>query len=166
MTDPTAADFLRPGPPFAILALGTPAQFAGFVERLDTPPGTRVGVLSGERCASAEGLFDEAAEVLAFPDYFGHNWNALDDCLGYMPAPGQPVLLAVTDAHLLLAEAGPGALANLAVVTGSGNAPAQPSGEPRWLKLLLQVEPNLAGALEKRLEAVGFGCERIELAEV
>lgn len=166
MSDPIAAEFLRPGQPFAIVTLGTPAQLAGFLERLDTPPGALVEVLRGERCATAEGLFSEAAEVLDFPDYFGHNWNAFDDCLGSMPAPGQPVLLAVTDAHLLLTEAGPGALSNLAVVTENGNTAVGPSGEPRWLKLLLQVEPDLADALEQRLEDAGFGCTRIELAQV
>ena len=31
--------------------------------------------------SNADGLFQAVAEALQFPGYFGHNWNALYDCL-------------------------------------------------------------------------------------
>lgn len=32
--------------------------------------------------ATREALFDRVAQALAFPDWFGRNWDALEDCLG------------------------------------------------------------------------------------
>jgi RNAse (barnase) inhibitor barstar len=37
--------------------------------------------LNGARMQSQSDLFLEFKEVLRFPDYFGENWNALDECL-------------------------------------------------------------------------------------
>jgi RNAse (barnase) inhibitor barstar len=43
-----------------------------------------------------EQLLNEMAKQLMFPDYFGHNWDALDDCLtdfSWLPAPGYVMVL-------------------------------------------------------------------------
>lgn len=34
-----------------------------------------------EGIVTAEQLFHFVADSLKFPDYFGHNWNALDECV-------------------------------------------------------------------------------------
>lgn len=47
-----------------------------------------------------EALLAALARSLAFPDWFGHNWDALEDCLtdmSWRPADGYLVVLA--DAH-------------------------------------------------------------------
>ena len=52
-----------------------------------------------------EGLFDEFASQLNFPDYFGRNFNALDDCLNdlaWLPADGY--LVVVTEGLSVLAD--------------------------------------------------------------
>jgi RNAse (barnase) inhibitor barstar len=41
----------------------------------------RVVKLDGSRIESPEEFLDAVAAALEFPDYFGRNWNALDDCL-------------------------------------------------------------------------------------
>lgn len=38
-------------------------------------------MIEGTKCLSKEDLFDEFALKLKFPDYFGRNWDAFDECL-------------------------------------------------------------------------------------
>jgi RNAse (barnase) inhibitor barstar len=47
-----------------------------------------------------DGLLDAIARAMDFPDWFGHNWDALADCLGdlsWRPADGYVVLLQNCD---------------------------------------------------------------------
>jgi Barstar (barnase inhibitor) len=67
------------------------------------PSGLVLKVIKGRHCATPPNLFAEFARALEFPDYFGHNWDALEECLAdleWMPAKGYILLL--TDAiHVL-----------------------------------------------------------------
>jgi RNAse (barnase) inhibitor barstar len=43
-----------------------------------------------------QGLLDALGKALRFPEWFGHNWDALADCLqdmAWLPAPGYLVIL-------------------------------------------------------------------------
>lgn len=42
---------------------------------------TFIALLDGERCSNKVKLFQELSEALIFPEYFGHNWDALRDVL-------------------------------------------------------------------------------------
>ena len=47
-------------------------------------------------CADAATLFARFADALHFPDWFGHNWDALSDALGdlsWLPASGYLLLI-------------------------------------------------------------------------
>jgi RNAse (barnase) inhibitor barstar len=62
--------------------------------------------LRGSLMRSDEELHREFAGRLSFPDYYGHNWDALLDCLtdlAWRPAPAY--LLVIEDADQVLAEA-------------------------------------------------------------
>lgn len=44
--------------------------------------GFYVAEIKAESLGSADQLFDALADAFRFPDYFGRNWDALNDCLG------------------------------------------------------------------------------------
>jgi hypothetical protein len=51
--------------------------------------------LDGHAIHSAGELFDRCAAALAFPSWFGHNWDAFSDCLGdlsWLPGVGYVLL--------------------------------------------------------------------------
>jgi RNAse (barnase) inhibitor barstar len=69
------------------------------------PAGFVLRQIHGKKCATPTGVFNEFARALEFPDYFGHNWDALEECLAdleWMPAKGY--VLLVTDAHCVIPD--------------------------------------------------------------
>ena len=87
--------------PWASLLIVKTGQRA---ESLVRPPtGYALRVIKGAKCQTATGLFTEFARALDFPDYFGHNWDALEECLAdleWLPAKGY--ILLITDAAQVL----------------------------------------------------------------
>jgi RNAse (barnase) inhibitor barstar len=64
--------------------------------------GFRVFEMDADEVTSEQRLFTSVAEAMSFPDYFGRNWDALDECLrdmGWSPATGF-VLLVRNAEHL------------------------------------------------------------------
>jgi RNAse (barnase) inhibitor barstar len=62
------------------------------------------GVLEGSRIQSDASFFQEAARALAFPEYFGHNWDAFNDCLGDVVfGPAERIAVLWRDADQSLA---------------------------------------------------------------
>ncbi len=47
--------------------------------------GWRVAVIDGRVTATKESVLGALATELAFPEWFGHNWDALADCLSELP---------------------------------------------------------------------------------
>jgi hypothetical protein len=58
--------------------------------------GCHLAVIDGAAASSRAGFFAEAARVLRFPDYFGHNWDAVYDLLtdpGWFPPGGLAIMV-------------------------------------------------------------------------
>lgn len=69
------------------------------------PNGYTLKIIKGAKCRTTAGLLTEFARALDFPDYFGHNWDALEECLAdleWLPAKGY--ILLVTDATQVLPD--------------------------------------------------------------
>lgn len=63
-------------------------------------------VLRGAKMQSVDDLFDEAGAAFQFPNYFGENWAALDECFADLSwMPGAAYVVVVTDSPFLLAKA-------------------------------------------------------------
>ena len=68
-----------------------------------SPARLALKVINGRHCKTPAALFTEFAQALEFPDYFGHNWDALEECLAdleWLPAKGY-ILLITDAAHVL-----------------------------------------------------------------
>ncbi|POM27765.1 Barstar (barnase inhibitor) [Actinomadura rubteroloni] len=74
--------------------------------------------LDGRDCRTRAALFTEAARALAFPDYFGRNWDAFADCLRDLDRSS----LTVAHADELLADEDPRQLAILLDVLADASA--------------------------------------------
>lgn len=65
--------------------------------------GTVVRQIDARACLRTQHLFDEFAWTLGFPDYFGRNWAAFDECIGDREfKPRGPTLLIVQHFDRLL----------------------------------------------------------------
>ena len=115
-----------PAPPWVHLLVlrggtGLPAAPDGFVAR----------VIAGDACVTKSALMAELARVLEFPSYFGHNWDALHDCLtdlAWIPAPGYTLLF--TDAHAILRRRPADYRTFLDVLASAGESWATPQAQP------------------------------------
>lgn len=68
-------------------------------------PGFHIASIDGKRCKTKEALFEEFGSRLRFPEYFGRNWDALDECirdLEWIRAVGY--VIVVVHAESLLVE--------------------------------------------------------------
>jgi len=68
----------------------------------------RVWTIDGAVSRSREGFFQALAAALKFPDYFGHNWDAVHDCLTDLAsADSPPAVLLISNGDRFVAGMGP-----------------------------------------------------------
>ena len=95
--------------------------------------------VDGRACRTRAAFFAEAARALDFPAYFGHNWDALVDCLRDAGA----IDVVVSHAEELLADESPAQFATLLDIA----ATAAPDG----LTLTLATDSAHETALRHRI---------------
>jgi hypothetical protein len=110
-------------------------------------PPADAAVIDGAACRTRAGLFAEWAHALRFPEYFGHNWDALADSLRDVLAAAGPTLV-VADAAQLLADEPPAELTRLLAVLDDVAA-----GEEPALRVILLAGPAEQDELRRRVIA-------------
>ena len=81
-------------PPWVHLLM-TEQEDGGDRLHLDLPE-FRIITLDGHLCETKESLFSEYARAFDFPEYFGGNWDAFEECLSdleWIPASGYVTLI-------------------------------------------------------------------------
>ncbi|GAA1387788.1 hypothetical protein GCM10009639_13330 [Kitasatospora putterlickiae] len=113
----------------------------------------RLRLVHGDRCRTRADLFTEWAESLAFPGYFGHNWDAFEECLNdALHPPGAEtatrLLILVASADALLADEPPDQLALLLAILDAAAAIST-------LRVLFTTTPPRAALTRHRLHTAG-----------
>lgn len=128
---------------------------------LDVPEGFSLHLLRGTKCRTAAALFEEFARALKFPDYFGHNWDALEECLAdleWLPAKGY--VLVVAEAERVLTQEEEDYSTFLEVLSDAGEAWAAGqagSGSRRPFHVILTVSKP------QRLKRAHWAVPEVEL---
>jgi RNAse (barnase) inhibitor barstar len=125
-------------------------------------PGGHVAVrfVRGRKAGTTAAFFDELAAALQFPDYFGENWDAANDCLGDLVwVHADAIVLVLLDGDKLLAAVGDDAAKKLVPVltaaAGHWNhfAVKKPS---RSFHVVMQAAPGEADAVVRRWARLGL----------
>jgi RNAse (barnase) inhibitor barstar len=74
-------------------------------EMEEPPADGLVRVLEGHELRTEDQVFENFARAFAFPDYFGRNWDAFDECMGDLAwLPARSYRVVIMDAEHLLDE--------------------------------------------------------------
>lgn len=127
--------------------MNTTAHWIRPLPASETAP-TSAKELRGTRCRTTVDLFAEWAAALGFPDWFGHNWDAFEECLRTVTAPDEcgPVTLVLRNAAVLLEDEDPRQLGVLLDILGDGE----------FGVLLLDDSSDGLRQLARRMTAAGF----------
>jgi len=149
--------------PYLHVLLANGEQFEGDARRLrERLRGYVVRQLDGNRMRTERQLFAEMAVVLNFPSYFGHNWNALDECLqdfAWLPAAGY--ILLISNASAILDNERKWANIFFDVIHAAGKvwSAAEP---PKPFHAVLGCLPEFQNVMQERLGAACYDLRTIE----
>jgi RNAse (barnase) inhibitor barstar len=151
----------RAAPPYLHLWAATLSEAYEFAWSIQQTPGRQaiVRVIRGAKSRSAADFFNECGAALQFPDYFGENWDALDECLRDLEwLPGDAYLLVLTDADLVLDRDADQFGTLLKVLENAANewATAQDSqGVPRPFHCVFQCAADRVSRFQARVRETG-----------
>jgi RNAse (barnase) inhibitor barstar len=125
-----------------------------------------VRFVRGRKAGTTAAFFDELAAALQFPDYFGENWDAANDCLGDLDwVHADAIVLGLLDGDKLLAAAGAAEAKKLikvltAVAEHRNHAAARTPG--RSFHVVVQASAAEADAVAQRWAGLGLKLARLK----
>lgn len=90
--------------PSAFFVITPERDLDNFVNRINVP-NIKVKIIRGDRCNTKGELFKEFSRVLQFPNYFGENWDAFEECIGdlsWLKTKG--IIIIITNSNMILKE--------------------------------------------------------------
>jgi len=125
------------------------------------PAACLVCPVEGSRCAAKSDLLQAMSESLRFPSYFGHNWDALEECLRDLSwFQSGAIAIVFREADRVL-ESSPKEFETLIAILGdvahawTSSEPRERGGEKqRGFHVVFHCEPDREGALLARLSAI------------
>ncbi|HEY1381905.1 MAG TPA: barstar family protein [Gemmataceae bacterium] len=132
------------------------------LDRAGSPVSVRF--VRGRKAETTARFYDELAAALQFPDYFGENWDATNDCLTDLRWLSGGLVLGLLDGDKLLAAAGDDAARKLVqVLTAAAGHWDRPAGKvaARPFHVVVQARPAEADAVAHRWKALGLPLHRL-----
>ena len=111
------------------------------IYRLDTPSEV-IPSLDGKVVADKETLLEAVGWALGFPDYYGANWDALEECLTDMSWQSGPILLHITHSDAI----SPGVLVTFIEIFADAALGWREAGRVCSLFISGEAHPELAQA--------------------
>jgi hypothetical protein len=132
MSDPRPLMAVRPTTPLLLFesdSKGAAEAVSGWREA-----GLTVRVVRGRKMRTVDRLFDEFAAALQFPDYFGENWPAFNECLADMDwlAMNNGVAIAVLQPGEVLADSPVELEVLVRAITDAAETYAEPISLGEW----------------------------------
>lgn len=145
--------------PWAVLAVCSEVRLDGWADQLATTPGLIVRIIRGKHCTTAPALMQEWSAALQFPYYFGHNWDAMNECLADLEwLPGKYYVFCLTHIEKVLPRqekefANYISVLNYAVREWKSSS-ENPSRPPVPFHVVFHCEPEQETAMKARLTQV------------
>lgn len=143
-------------PPYLYLIIASPKEFGAYAYKLNYEKTCEfaVRVVRGNKMRNLDDLYDEFAAALQFPDYFGENWAAFDECLAdldWLPAAGY--VLFVSNAIEVLSEEPEKQFATfVSILSGTCKEWAQ-AKTPKPFHVLFQCMESDVETLRRRVQS-------------
>jgi hypothetical protein len=93
--------------PYIHLLIADVTNKSAFVQQIEERKKNNIVIkeIHGKKCSTVEGLFDEFAIKLQFPNYFGKNWAAFDECINDLEwLDGDGYIVVISNFDELLAS--------------------------------------------------------------
>ena len=144
--------------PWVVLSTCDPRSLRAGVLR--ESPSLVWAAVRGDACRTKVALFEEFARALKFPDYFGHNWDAFDECINDLEwLDGAGYVVVVTKAERLLSDDDREYVGLIDILSNAGSEWATPPDQrvARPFHVVLMVSsPEDVGGRDWRLPQASF----------